>query len=95
MAYTQIQTFALLEESKGSNWLCCRTKEGPIRTVSQIPMLVKIPSHQALSIYQVLAPKIKELKALGLSNEEIASKLKINKKTVRKAFFRLYPAKSI
>jgi DNA-binding NarL/FixJ family response regulator len=45
-------------------------------------MQVKIPCNQALPIYKVLASKIKELKALGLSINEIASKLKIHKKTV-------------
>lgn len=37
-----------------------------------------------MTIYQALAPKIKELKALGLSNDEIAARLNINKKTVGK-----------
>jgi orotate phosphoribosyltransferase-like protein len=45
---------------------------------------IKIPCYQNQPIYQVLAQKIKELKALGLSNEEIATRLKINKKTVGK-----------
>ena len=26
VAHTQIRTFVLLEESKGSNWLCCRKR---------------------------------------------------------------------
>ncbi len=47
-------------------------------------MQVKIPCHQTLPIYQVLASKIKELKVLGLSNNEIAICLKIYKKTVVK-----------
>jgi len=47
-------------------------------------MLVKIPCHLTLPIYQVLAPKIRELKALELSNENIAIKLRINRKTVEK-----------
>jgi len=37
-----------------------------------------------MPIYQILSPKIKELKALGLSNEDIADRLKINRKTVKK-----------
>jgi DNA-binding CsgD family transcriptional regulator len=36
-------------------------------------------------VYQKLAPKIKELKALGLPKKKIARKLKINIKTVGKA----------
>jgi hypothetical protein len=47
-------------------------------------MQIKIPCHQSLPVYQVLAPKIKELHALGLSNKDIAARLKINKKTVAK-----------
>jgi hypothetical protein len=35
-------------------------------------------------VYQKLAPKIKELKVLGMSIEALASSLKINEKTVRK-----------
>jgi len=35
-------------------------------------------------LYQKLAPKIKELKALGMLHEEIAARLKISRKTVRK-----------
>jgi hypothetical protein len=45
---------------------------------------VKIPYHQALPIYQVLAPKIKELSALGLSNNDIPAKLNIHYKTAAK-----------
>jgi len=47
-------------------------------------MQVKIPCDQTMTIYQALAPKIKELKALGLSNQEIGARLNINKKTVGK-----------
>jgi hypothetical protein len=61
-----------------------RTRQQPIRTFSQIPVQVKIPCHQALPVYQVLASKIKELKALGLSNNNIASRLKVHKTTVVK-----------
>jgi len=47
-------------------------------------MRIKIPCHENVPIYQVLSEKIKKLKALGLFNEEIAVRLKINKKTVAK-----------
>ena len=47
-------------------------------------MKVKIPCHENVPIYQMLSEKIKELKALGLFNEDIAVRLKINKKTVAK-----------
>jgi DNA-binding CsgD family transcriptional regulator len=36
-------------------------------------------------VYQKLAPKIKEMKALGMSYRDIAVSLKIDKKTVGKA----------
>jgi hypothetical protein len=36
-------------------------------------------------VYQKLAPKIKEMKALGISYREIAASLGIDKKTVGKA----------
>ena len=85
IAYSTMNTLTLLEESKGTNWSLLRTRSVRIRTISQIPMKAKIPCHQAVPIYKVLAPKIKELKALGLYTERIATTLKINKKTVRKA----------
>ena len=37
-------------------------------------MKVKIPCHQAVPVYKVLSEKIKELKALGLSNSDILAK---------------------
>ncbi len=86
VAHTSIQTLALLEEeTKGVNWLKWRTRQGPIRTESLLSVKIKIPLNETIPIYQKLASKIKELKVLGMSHEEIASKLKINKKTVSKA----------
>jgi DNA-binding CsgD family transcriptional regulator len=38
-----------------------------------------------MPVYQKIAPKIKELKALGMSNIAIANRLNINIKTVGKA----------
>lgn len=43
------------------------------------------PQWETIPIYQKLASKINGLKALGMSNEEIALKLKINRKTVGKS----------
>jgi len=37
-----------------------------------------------MTVYQALSSKIKELKVLGLSNEKIASSLRIDKKTAKK-----------
>jgi hypothetical protein len=61
------------------------TQQGPIRTESLLPIQIKIPLNEVIPIYQKLAPNIKELKALGMSNEEIAVKLAINRKTAEKA----------
>jgi len=84
VTYSKIDTLALLEETKGSNLLCYRTRSQRIRTIAQLEMKVKIPCSENVAIYQVLAPKIRELKILNLSDEEIAIRLDINKKTVKK-----------
>ncbi len=39
---------------------------------SQIEVKIKISLNQTLPIYQMLAPKMKELKALGMSYREIS-----------------------
>ena len=56
----------------------------PIRTISFLPVKIKITIEQTIPLYQKLAPRIKELKALGLSHKEIAAKLNISRKTIRK-----------
>lgn len=61
-----------------------RTRQGPIRTSSLIPVRIKIACYEAIPLYQILSPKIKQLKALGMSNEDIAKKLNVNRKTVGK-----------
>ncbi len=66
-----------------------RTRQPQIRTISLIPCQIKITLIQTVPVYQKLAPKIKELKALGMSNEAIAEKLQINKKTVGRALLPL------
>jgi hypothetical protein len=45
-----------------------RTREGPIRTIAQIPVQIKVPGYQTLPIYEAFAPKIQELKTLGLTS---------------------------
>jgi DNA-binding transcriptional regulator YhcF (GntR family) len=57
----------------------------PIRTISQIPMKVKITLNENVPLYEKLASKIEELKTLGMQNSDIATKLQINRKTFRKA----------
>ena len=59
-----------------------RTRSQRIRTVSQIPVRIKIPLDQTIAVYQKLASKIQEMKALGMSYREIAVGLEIDKKTV-------------
>ena len=56
-----------------------------IRTLSLLPIQIKITINQTVPLYQKLAPKIKELKALGMLHDEIAARLKISRKTVRKS----------
>lgn len=62
-----------------------RTRQAPIRTESLIQVRIKISLNETIPIYQLLAVKIMELKALGMLHKEIAVKLKINRKTVGKA----------
>jgi DNA-binding CsgD family transcriptional regulator len=47
-------------------------------------MKLKVPCHQTLPIHEALALKIRELKALGMTNRDIALWLKIDRKTVAK-----------
>ena len=85
LAHSNIESLALLDqENKGANWLKWRTRWVPIRTISLISAKIKITFDQPMPLYQRLAPKIKELKALGMSNLEIEAKLNISKTTVRK-----------
>jgi len=62
--------------NSGIQW---RTREGP---ASLIPVQIKIPVNQTIPIYQKLASKIQQMKALGMSYREIAACLGIDKKTV-------------
>jgi len=57
----------------------------PIRTMSLIPGRIKITIKEHIPLYQKLAPKIKELKALGITNNKIAKKFRISIKTVKKS----------
>ncbi len=61
-----------------------RTKSQPIRTISLIPVRIKIAFDQPVPLYQKLSSNIKELKAPGMSNAEIEAKFNISKTTVRK-----------
>ena len=56
----------------------------PIRTMSLLPVQIKITYNNNIPLYKKLAAKIRNLKALGLTNNEIATKLKISRKPIRK-----------
>ncbi len=55
-----------------------------IRTLSHIKVKIKISINELIPLYQKLAPKIRKLKALGMTNVEIATKLQVTRKTVWK-----------
>ncbi|NGX28813.1 MAG: hypothetical protein K940chlam1_01000 [Candidatus Anoxychlamydiales bacterium] len=61
-----------------------RTWSQPIRTISFIPVQIKITFDQPVPLYQKLSSKIKELNVLGMPCKEIAVTLKISLKTVKK-----------
>ena len=122
LASSNIDTLALMNESKGTNWLHwrkkrsrsvlqakhrvqlssypgshaggfllpsfseekLRTREGPIRTAAFLPFQIKIPFPDSPPVSQVLASKIKQFKALEMTNQEIAQRMKIGRKTLKK-----------
>ncbi len=64
------------------NW---RTRSQPIRTFSEITAHIKIfPVHQPY-LYQKLSKKATQLRLLGMSYQQIAKSLNINKRTAMKA----------
>ncbi|NGX29237.1 MAG: hypothetical protein K940chlam4_00067 [Candidatus Anoxychlamydiales bacterium] len=66
-----------------------RTRQQLIRTMSLIPVQIKITYKNNIHLYQKLAPKIKELQALGLTHNEMVCRLKISRKTILKSFLYL------
>jgi len=66
-------------------WYQWRTQLQPIRTSGEITAHIKIlPVHQPY-LYQKLSKKATELRLLGMTYEQIAKSLHINRKTVTKA----------
>ena len=57
----------------------------PIRTAAEITARIKILPVQLPYIYQKLSQKATELRLLGMTYQQIAQALKVNKGTVRKA----------
>ncbi|NGX36186.1 MAG: hypothetical protein K1000chlam1_01025 [Candidatus Anoxychlamydiales bacterium] len=62
-----------------------RTRWVPIRTLSLIPMKIKITIEQTKPLYKKLAFRIRELKALGMTQDQIAKKLNVSIKTTKKS----------
>lgn len=57
----------------------------PIRTTAEVAAHIKIlPVHQSY-LYQKLSKKATQLRLLGMSYQEIAKSLNINRKTATKA----------
>lgn len=79
------KTFYKFKSLKFKELVKLRTRSQPIRTLSLMPVKIKITIEQKIPLYQKLAPKIKELKALGMTNAEISEKLTISTKTIHKA----------
>jgi hypothetical protein len=50
-------------------------------------MKIKIAINKRIPIYQKLASMIREFKTLGMTNVEIATKLKLHRKTIQKVLF--------
>ncbi len=68
--------------SKSENW---RTQLQPIRTFGEITAHIKILPAQQPYLYQKLSKKATQLRLLGMSYQEIAESLHINRKTATKA----------
>ncbi|KKK49952.1 hypothetical protein LCGC14_3129880 [marine sediment metagenome] len=64
-------------------------RQQPIRTLSLILVQIKITCNNNIPLYKKLAPKIRELKALGLTQNEMVCRLKISRKTILKSFLYL------
>ena len=62
-----------------------RTQLQPIRTIGEITVHIEILSVHQSYLYQKLSKKATQLHLLGMSYEEIATSLNINKKTATKA----------
>jgi len=66
-------------------WYGWRTQLQPIRTATEITAHIKIlPARQPYS-YQKLSQKATQLRLLGMTYEQIAKNLNINRKTATKA----------
>jgi len=62
-----------------------RTQLQPIRTAAKITAHIKILPAQQPHLYQKLSKKATQLRLLGMTYEQIAKSLNVNKKTATKA----------
>ena len=87
-AISKFKSFALLKSKtnsqKGSNWCHWWTLSQPIRTFSEIDFDFCCQS-QELFKYQEIAPVVKKLVKLGISDRQIASQIGVDPKMVKKA----------
>ncbi len=58
----------------------------PIRTIGEISTHIKILPTRQLYLYQKLSRKATQLRLLGMSYQQIAESLRINRKTATKAY---------
>ena len=86
LAHLQTQTLALLDgKDKGSNWFQTWTRLKPIRTTGLITARIRILPVRQAPLYQRIAPKARQLKALGITLPQIARALNVDPKTALKA----------
>jgi len=65
-------------------WYYWRTRLQPIRTTAEITAHIKILPARQPYLYQKLSPKATQLRLLGMTYEQIAKSLSINRKTATK-----------
>jgi len=65
--------------------LASGTQLQPIRTIGEITADIKILPAHPLHLYQKLSNKATQLRLLGMTYEQIAKSLNINRKTATKA----------
>ncbi len=71
---------------KGSSWSQWRTRLQPIRTSAEIRARIKILPVREPHPYQRLASKVAQLRALGMTYQQIADALNICENTAMRAF---------
>ncbi len=86
LAHLQTQTLALLgTKDKGSNWFQTWTRHESIRTAGLVTARIRILPVRQPPLYQRIAPKARQLQALGMTPPQIATALGIDPKTALKA----------